>query len=299
MAAGGPPAPTAPRVGDCLASAAVALARLPQTTPRLEAELLLVEATGWTRTRLVAWPEQVLDAEAAERFDALLARRLAGEPLAYIRGKQAFWTLDLRVTPDTLIPRPETELLVEIALEQPDPDWPRRVADLGTGSGAVAAAVASERPTWSLIATDRSAAALAVAWGNFRDLGMAHVATVRADWLAPFGPISLDMVLSNPPYVAAGDPHLSQGDLPFEPPAALASGPDGLDAIRRIASQVCRCLKPGGLLALEHGFDQGEAIRALLHAAGLVGVETRRDLSGHERVTFGLAPPEPDRLRRP
>ena len=299
MASGGPAARAAPRVGDCLTAAAAALARLPQATPRLEAELLLAEATGWTRTRLVAWPDRVLDPEAAERFDALLARRLAGEPLAYIRGRQAFWTLELRVTPDTLIPRPETELLVEIALELPDPDRPRRVADLGTGSGAIAAAVASERPAWSLIATDRSAAALAVARGNFRDLGLAHVATVRADWLAPFGPGSLDLILSNPPYVAAGDPHLREGDLPFEPPAALASGPDGLDAIRRIAADACRCLRPGGLIVLEHGYDQGEPVRGLLQAAGLAGVETRHDLSGHERATLGWAPPGSGGLRGP
>ena len=299
MTTGGPAAQGAPRVGDCLTAAAAALARLPQASPRLESELLLAEATGWPRTRLVAWPEQGLDPEAAARFDALLARRLAGEPLAYIRQRQSFWTLELRVTPDTLIPRPETELLVEIALNLLDPNQPLRVADLGTGSGAIAAAVASERPAWSLIATDRSAAALEVARGNFRDLGLGHLTTLRANWLAPFGHASLDVVLSNPPYVAAGDPHLRQGDLPFEPPSALASGPDGLDAIRRIAEDARRCLKPGGLVVLEHGCDQGEPVRRLLQAAGLVGIETRHDLSEHERVTVGLAPPSSARGRVP
>ena len=278
------------RIDRVLHEAAAALARLSHASPRLEAELLLAQATGWARTRLIAWPERVLDRDAGERFDALLARRLAGEPLAYIRGRQAFWTLELQVSPATLIPRPETELLVEIALELPEPDRPRHVADLGTGSGAIAAAVASERPAWSLIATDRSAAALAVARGNFQDLEIERIASVRADWLAPFGPGAFDLILSNPPYIAEGDPHLIQGDLPREPAKALASGPDGLDAIRRIAAQAVRCLKPGGLIALEHGYDQAAAVRGLFAVAGFVAVESARDLAGIERITLGRYP---------
>ena len=251
------------RVDQTLRDAAAALASLSQAAPRLEAELLLIEATGWARTRLVAWPEAHLEPVAAARFAALLARRLAGEPIAYIRGRQAFWTLDLKVTPDTLIPRPETELLVEIALELPDPDRPRVVADLGTGSGAIAAAVAGERPAWQVIATDRSAGALTVARLNFRDLGLANALPLRADWLSPIASCSLDLILANPPYVAAADPHLDQGDLPHEPRAALTPGPDGLAAIGRIAAEAVRCLRPGGSLAVEHGFDQGAAVRGL------------------------------------
>ncbi len=285
------PAGAARRVDRTLAEAAAALARLPHASPRLEAELLLTEATGWPRTRLVAWPDATLDPAAGARFDALLARRLAGEPIAYIRGRQAFWTLELRVTPDTLIPRPETELLVEIALELPDPDRPRRVADLGTGSGAIAAAVASERPTWQVIATDRSAAALAVARDNFRDLGLANVRTLQADWLAPIAPHSLDLILANPPYIDAEDPHLTAGDLPFEPRTALTPGPDGLAAIRRISAEALRCLRPGGLVAVEHGFDQGAAVRVIFTALGLFAPETRPDLVGLERATLGRAPP--------
>ncbi|WP_295434991.1 peptide chain release factor N(5)-glutamine methyltransferase [uncultured Thiodictyon sp.] len=275
------------RVDQTLRDAADALANLPQSAPRLEAELLLTQATCWSRSRLIAWPEAHLEPVAAARFDALLARRLAGEPIAYIRGRQAFWTLDLKVTPDTLIPRPETELLVEIALELPDPDRPRRVADLGTGSGAIAAAVASERPAWQVIATDRSAGALAVARANFRDLGLANVGPLRADWLSPIASCSLDLILANPPYVAAADPHLDQGDLPHEPRAALTPGPDGLAAIRRIAAEAVRCLRPGGLLAVEHGFDQGAAVRGLFRDHGLRDPQTRHDLAGLDRVTLG------------
>lgn len=288
MADRAPPSPTARRVDTTLREGTRELSQLPHASPRLEAELLLAEVTGWPRARLLAWPERTLDDGTAARFDAVLRRRLSGEPLAYILGRQAFWTLDLKVTPDTLIPRPETELLVEIALELPDPDRPRLAADLGTGSGAIAAAVASERPSWMVIAADRSAPALAVACENFRANGLATVAALRTDWLAPFAANSFDLILSNPPYVAAGDPHLSQGDLPFEPTSALASGPDGLADIRRIAQDARRCLKPGGLIALEHGFDQGQAVRAELRAQGLVGVETLRDLAGHERATLGF-----------
>jgi release factor glutamine methyltransferase len=278
-------------VGQALRNAAVALARLPQASPRLEAELLLTEATGWPRTRLVAWPETPLTPATAARFAALLARRLAGEPIAYIRGHQEFWTLDLRVTPDTLIPRAETELLVEIALELPAPDRPRLIADLGTGSGAIAAAVAIERLAWRIIASDRSAAALAIAQSNFRALGLANCVPLRADWLAPIAAGALDLILANPPYVAATDPHLVQGDLPFEPLTALAAGPDGLDAIREITADAMRCLRPGGLLAIEHGFAQGESVRALFNGRGLLNPKTRRDLAGQDRVTLGWAPP--------
>ncbi|WP_295392778.1 peptide chain release factor N(5)-glutamine methyltransferase [uncultured Thiodictyon sp.] len=278
------------RTDQTLNAATAALTRLPQATPRLEAELLLTAATGWTRTRFMTWPETLVEPAAAARFDALLARRLAGEPIAYIRGRQSFWTLDLRVTPDTLIPRPETELLVEIALELPDPQRPRVVADLGTGSGAIADAVADERPHWRVIATDRSAAALAVACSNVRECGLENVLLLRADWLAPIAPHSLDLILANPPYIAAADPHLGQGDLPYEPSSALASGPDGLDALRRIAAEAVRCLRPGGLLAVEHGFEQGDAVRRLFSEHRLVNPETRHDLAGLDRVTLAWAP---------
>jgi release factor glutamine methyltransferase len=252
----------------------------------LESELLLSEATGWTRSRLMAWPEQPVTPAARAVFESFLARRLAGEPIAYIRGRQAFWTLELRVTPATLIPRPETELLVETALERLDPRRPLRVADLGTGSGAIVAALASEHPAWNLIATDRSPAALAVARDNLGHLGLAGVALVQADWLSGFGDQTLDAVVSNPPYVAAGDPHLARGDLRFEPHEALSPGGDGLDACRAIARDARRCLRPHGWLMIEHGYDQGEAVRDILAAAGLSGTETRHDLAGQARLTL-------------
>ena len=187
------------RIAATLRTAAAALSGIADGSPRREAELLLMEATGWTHSHLLAWPERELTPAAAARFDHLLARRLTGEPIAYLRGRQSFWSLELRVSPATLIPRPETELLVEIALDLPDPQRPRRIADLGTGSGAIAAAVASERPTWLVLATDRSAAALAVARRNFSDLGFTNILPLHADWLAPLAPGSLDLILSNPP----------------------------------------------------------------------------------------------------
>ena len=275
------------RTDDILHRSASALEALPESSARLEAELLLAEATGWTRTSLLAWPERVLDPAGAERFAALLARRLAGEPIAYIRGRQGFWTLELRVTPDTLIPRPETELLVEIALDRLDARRLLRVADLGTGSGAIAAALASERPGWHLIATDRSAPALAVARDNFRLLDLERIGCLRMDWLTALASDSLDAILSNPPYVAGQDPHLDRGDPRFEPRSALTPGGDGLDAIRAIAADAGRCLCSGGLLAVEHGFDQGAPVRRILANAGLHAIETHRDLAGLDRVTLG------------
>lgn len=276
-------------VGEVLREAAGALSGLADGSPRLEAELLLAEVTGWPRTHLIAWPDRPVDPAALAAFRSLLARRRSGEPLAYIRGRQAFWSLELRVTPDTLIPRPETELLVEIALAEVDAAPIRRMADLGTGSGAVAAALATERPHWLIVAVERSAAAVAVARANFGALGLSNCLAVRGDWLAPLGSRSLDLILANPPYVPSGDPHLSRGGLPFEPLEALAAGPEGLDAIAAIAREAGRCLRPGGLLALEHGFDQAPAVRGLLGALGLRAPISRRDLAGQERVTLAWA----------
>jgi release factor glutamine methyltransferase len=274
-------------IGEALRAASAQLTGLPDGSPRLEAELLLGEATGLRRPEILARLDAPLAIDARRRLARLVERRSRGEPIAYILGYQGFWTLDLQVTPDTLIPRPETELLVEIALARLPADAPLLVADLGTGSGAIAAALASERPVWTLIAADRSIAALDVARGNARRLQLPNLRTLAGSWLLPFAPVSLDAVLSNPPYVPADDPHLTRGDLRYEPRSALAAGPDGLDAIRHIAAAAPNRLKPGGLIALEHGWDQGAAVRDLFAQAGLTGVETVCDLAVHERVTLG------------
>ncbi len=285
--------PAAPTIGSLLAEAAAAIAAdplgLPDASPRLEAEVLLGMAAGLSRTTLFAWPERAVAPDAVARFRALVARRLTGEPLAYIRGFQPFWDLELEVAPGVLIPRPETELLVQTALELGGDRDDLRVADLGTGSGAIAAALARERPGWELLAVERSAAALAVARRNFHRLGLDRCHAVRGDWLAPVAAAALDLILANPPYVAEGDVHLTRGDLRFEPPSALASGRDGLDAIRTIAREARRCLVPGGWLALEHGWDQGDAVRAILAESGLADPSTHRDLAGLDRVTRARA----------
>jgi release factor glutamine methyltransferase len=271
---------------EVLQTAATRLASLAGASPRLEAELLLTHASGWSRTQLLAWPERELDPALAETYETLVARRLSGEPIAYLRGRQAFWTLELKVSPATLIPRPETELLVETALAL----LPRSQLDLvelGTGSGAIAAALASERPAWQLIATDQSTSALAIARENFTALDLGRIAIVRGDWLRAFADDSLDVIVSNPPYIRDGDPHLGQGDLRFEPRRALTSGGDGLDAIRAIALDATRCLRTGGLVIVEHGFDQGALVRGIFIGIGLTRVDTRRDLADHDRVTLG------------
>ena len=257
---------------------------------RLEAELLLAHVLNRPRTHLHAWPERVIEAEEAEHYRMLVGRRTRGEPLAYLTGWREFWSLRLRVTPAVLIPRPETELLVELALSYLPPDRPARVADLGTGSGAVAAAIASERPACHITAVEADPDALAVAEDNFRRLELANVNTVRAEWCEALPSASYDLMVSNPPYVAESDPHLNQGDLRYEPRQALVAGPQGLDAIRHISQQAVRPLKPQGKLLLEHGYDQGAAVRGLLCSAGFGDVITRSDLAGHERVTLGSRP---------
>ncbi len=252
-----------------------------------DAEVLLANALGQGRSWLVAHAGDSVDAVAAARFHADLERRVAGEPVAYLTGRQGFWSLDLEVGPGTLIPRPETELLVECALARIPEDTPARIADLGTGSGAIALAIASERPRALVIATDTSSGALDVAKRNAARHGIAHVEFRCGDWFAPLRGERFDIVASNPPYIAQGDPHLGQGDLRFEPDAALASGVDGLAAIRTIVGQARAHLNSGGWLLLEHGWDQGDAVRALLICAGFVAVETVLDLENRDRVTAG------------
>lgn len=257
-----------------------------------DAAALLVHVLERPQAWLYAHGDAVPDEDRARRFQRLVARRAAGEPVAYLVGHRGFWTLDLRVTPATLIPRPETELLVEQALERLAPAADVRVADLGTGSGAIALAIAAERPRARVVATDRSEAALAVARGNAAANGLdGRVGFRQGDWFAPLAGERFDLVASNPPYIAEGDPHLGQGDLRHEPPSALSSGADGLDAIRILAAGAPSHLVPGGWLLLEHGFDQGPAVRALLDAAGFVEVATVRDLELRDRVSLGRTAP--------
>jgi len=255
-----------------------------------EAGILLAHVLQRPRSWLFAHARDAVEADAARRFDDLLARRAAGEPVAYLTGSQGFWTLDLAVTPATLIPRPETELLVELALARIPVDAASRVADLGTGSGAIALALARERPRAFVVATDASAAALEVARGNARRNGIANIAFRHGDWLAPLAGEAFELIASNPPYIAEGDPHLGEGDLRHEPPSALSSGADGLDAIRSIVRAAPAHLRSSGWLLLEHGWEQGAAVRALLAAAGFIDIDTAQDLEGRERVTLGRLP---------
>jgi release factor glutamine methyltransferase len=256
----------------------------------VDAQWLLGHALGRSTAWLYAHADAPVDAATAAHFQTLIERRVAGEPVAYLTGRRGFWTFELQVTQDTLIPRPETELLVELALARLPSDRALQVADLGTGSGAIALAVAHERPLAQVLATDASPAALAVACANAAMLGIANVAFVHGDWCAALERRRFDVIASNPPYIAAGDPHLSQGDLRCEPVAALASGADGLDAIRAIIAGAPSHLVDGGWLLLEHGMEQGDAVRALLRSAGFVDVGTGHDLEARDRVSSGRWP---------
>jgi len=250
---------------------------------RLEAELLLAHVLGVNRAWFFAHSDDALEAAATVRFDALVRRRAQGEPVAYITGTRDFWSMTLEVTAATLIPRPETELLVELVLER----LPQRgrVVDLGTGSGAIALAIAKERPDASVSAVDASSAALTVARRNAERLGLQRVHFAESDWFAALDEGRFDIVVSNPPYIEEGDAHLAQGDLRFEPVTALASGKDGLEDIRHIAQAAPRYLRPGGWLLLEHGWNQGPAVREVLRRTGLAGTFTAQDLEGRDRVS--------------
>ena len=274
-----------------------AATRLPGPEARHEAELMLLHVIGRDRAWLFAHGDSALADADASAFDALLARRIAGEPVAYLIGHRGFWTLDLQVSPATLIPRPETERLVELALERLPADTPWRIADLGTGTGAIALALASERPQARVVATDVSEGALAIARTNAVSNGIANVEFHHGSWWTPLRGECFHLVASNPPYIADGDAHLAQGDLRFEPATALSSGTDGLDAIREIVGEAPTHLMPGGWLLLEHGWDQGAAIRMLMSAAGFVDVATEPDLEQRDRVTLGRVTEGQDRSR--
>jgi release factor glutamine methyltransferase len=255
---------------------------------RLDAELLLAHALGVSRASLYAHAEDEPSDAVHDAFLRLADERMRGVPVAYLVGHREFWSLDLVVTPAVLVPRPETESLVELALERLERDTDALVADLGTGSGAIALAIARERPHSRIVATDRSEAALDVARGNARRLAIANVAFAAGDWYEALAE-RFDVIVSNPPYVAAGDPHL-EGDVRHEPVPALVAGTDGLDALRRIVAGAPRHLRAGGSLLVEHGFDQGDAVRRLFRESGFLDVETARDAGGRERVTLGRVP---------
>lgn len=255
---------------------------------RVDAEWLLLHALDRSRAWLFAHAEDPVQPEQQAAYDALVQRRQAGEPVAYLIGTAGFWSLDFEVTPATLIPRPETEVLVEQALQRLPRDADVSVADLGTGSGAVAIALCSERPHATILATDISAAALVVAERNAVRLGMTGMQFAQGDWDQALGVSRFDMIVSNPPYIEADDAHLQRGDLRFEPAAALASGADGLDAIRRIAASAPAHLAEDGWLLFEHGWNQGAAARDILTRHGYRHVSTTCDLESRERVTAGM-----------
>jgi release factor glutamine methyltransferase len=270
----------------CVAQLLAEGAELVSDEARRDAEVLLCAALDKPRSYLFAWPEADVPSGAVSRYRDWLARRAAGAPIAYLLGQREFWSLPLTVTEATLIPRPDTELLIEqaLALELPETV---AVADLGTGSGAIALALASERQLWDISAVERSAAALEVARANGERLGLSHIQWLAGSWFEPLAGRRFALIVSNPPYLAEDDPHLQAGDLRFEPRSALASGADGLEDIRRIIGAAPDYLEDGAWLLLEHGYQQGAAVRALLAARGFEQVGSQCDLAGHERVSAG------------
>lgn len=252
-------------------------------SPRLDAEILLARALDVSKSYLVAHPDDVLDDAAVERYFAALARREAGMPMAYITGEREFWSLRLMVGPEVLVPRPETELLVEVALRHIPRHSALRILDLGTGSGAIALAIAGERPNCQITATDVSGAALAIARENARQLGLANLTFLQGDWTQPVAGSTFDLIVSNPPYVRADDPALAA--LKYEPSLALTSGGDGLNSIRVLARDCGALLAPDGRLMLEHGIDQKDDVARLLQQYGWSDIECFNDLTGRPRVT--------------
>jgi release factor glutamine methyltransferase len=254
---------------------------------RREAALLLRHVLDVSDAWLAAHPGDEVDAARAVAFRDMVQRRARGEPVAYLTGTRGFHDIELRVAPGVLIPRPETEVLVELALQRIPADADCNVADLGTGSGAIALAIARARPQAHVVATDTSEAALDIARGNATLLRIDNIEFRKGDWYAGLSGELFDVIVSNPPYIAEGDPHLGEGDLRFEPVAALASGADGLDAIQAIVDGARQHLRNGGWLLLEHGFEQGAEVRDLLLEYGFAEVFTQNDLEGRERASGG------------
>jgi len=274
-------------IKQALLQASTSINRLPDVSGKLEAEVLLAHVLNKSRTYLHTWPEKTLEIAALHQYQLLVQRRCQGEPIAYITGQREFWGLPLTVSPATLIPRPETERLVEIALQKISPNERRLIADLGTGSGALALALASERPLCHIVGSDISDAALAIAEQNRRQLNLENVRFSQGRWFEPLHDLLFDLVISNPPYVASGDPHLQEGDLRFEPQQALSAGTDGLDAIREIVASASSHLKPGAWLILEHGYDQGDAVVHLMKTSCFNHVICLQDYAARERATVG------------
>jgi release factor glutamine methyltransferase len=279
-----------PRVNDLLEDAIARLSTalgFERRDARLEAQILASRALGVNRSWLIAHDQDVLTPAQAEAVEALVARRAQGEPVAYILGEKEFYGHLFKVNSEVLIPRPETELLVEIALERLPKERPARVLDLGTGSGCVAISIALSRPDCEVLAVDASARAVELAKQNAIQLGAQKVRFLVSDWYSQLPAMNFDMIVSNPPYIASEDPHLGKGDLIHEPPHALASGPEGLDAIRIIVAGNHSHLHPGAWLILEHGYDQSDSCQTLFTEAGLEQVFTLSDLAGQARVTGG------------
>jgi release factor glutamine methyltransferase len=277
----------ADRIKQLLAMAREKLADSPSA--RFDAEILMAHVLESKRSFLYANPELELPYSRSEAFRKLVRQRAAGQPVAYLTGSAEFWSLPLRITPAVLIPRPDTESLVEAALSRipPQADW--RIADLGTGSGAVALAIATERPKCEVHATDISRACIEVARDNANRLGLGHVHLHCGSWLEPLRG-KFHVIVSNPPYIDADDPHLAQGDLRYEPRRALTPGADGMSAIRVITRHAGAILVNGGWLMFEHGWQQASATVEVMKDAGFTRIETFRDLQDHERVTGGQIP---------
>lgn len=255
-------------------------------TPKLDAELLLAHVLQVNRSYLYTWPEKIPTSPQQAEFQALVNKRREGTPIAYLLGQQEFWSLTLRVNEHTLIPRPETELLIELALAKLAAcKQHAKIADLGTGSGAIALAIAKERSSDVVYATDQSKEAISIAEYNAHQLALSNITFLQGEWCKALDSHDFDMIVSNPPYIAEKDPHLNQGDLRYEPTAALVSGEDGLADIRIIITQAREYLKPGGWLMLEHGYDQAEKIAKLMQSQGYEDISSHKDLTGHLRVT--------------
>lgn len=266
-----------------------AIALLNETSPsaQLDAEILLAYTLNTSRTFLYTHPEKTLNPSQYETYQQLIAKRYDGIPIAYLTNSREFWSLPLRVDNDTLIPRPETELLVELTLTLLKDVSPASIVDLGTGSGAIAVALASERPDWQILACDLNQAAVHIASHNVTNLGLTNVHIYHSDWFAAIPSHQFNAIVSNPPYIAKDDPHLEQGDVRFEPKEALISGAEGLDSLNYIIQHSYDRLLPGGVLLLEHGYDQKHAVTSMLKARGYEQVNCWQDWEGNDRVSGG------------